>query len=53
MEMIEADHNDKHDQGKEDESAPVGLYRDADIDEDLVGSKYKNKETEKVETISN
>ena len=51
--MIEADHDDKHDQAKEDESAPVGLCRDADIEEDLVGCNDKNKETEKVETNSN
>ena len=53
MEVIEADHDDKHDQGKEDESSPVGLYRDADVEEDLAGSNDKNKETKKVETNSN
>ena len=53
MEMIEAHHDGKHYQAKEDESVPVGLYRDADIEEDLVGCNDKNKETEKVETNSN
>ena len=51
--MIETDHDDKYYQAKEDETAPVGLCRDADIEEDLVGSNDKNKETKKVETNSN
>ena len=51
--MIEIDHDDKHYQAKEGESAPVGLYRDADIEEDLVGCNNKNKETGKVDTNSN
>ena len=53
VEMIEAHHDDKNYQAKEDASAPVGLYRDADVEEDLVGCNNKNKETEKVETNSN
>ena len=50
--MIEAHHDDKNYQAKEDASAPVGLYRDADVEEDLVGCNNKNKETEKVYTNS-
>ena len=53
VEMIEAHHDDKNYQAKEDASAPVGLYRDTDVEEDLVGCKNKNKETGKVDTNSN
>ena len=53
VEMIEAHHDDKNYQAKEDASAPVGLYRDTDVEEDLVGCNNKNKETGKVDTNSN
>ena len=37
MMKVEHDHDDKHDQTKEDESAPVGSYRDAEVEDGLAG----------------
>ena len=53
VEMIEAHHDDKHDQAKEDKGTPVGLHRDADVEEDQAECNDKNKDTKKVETNSN